>query len=70
MRIESNRTRGTFQQLRLVLLHGLTCKLYSLYDRIEDIKAKLEVCWAILLVYYVSCIINGGVLAGGRQTTA
>jgi hypothetical protein len=63
MRMESNRTRGTLQQLRLALLRGLICKLYSLYYRIEDIKAKLEVCWAILLVYHVSCIINDGVSA-------
>jgi hypothetical protein len=53
MRMKSNRGRGIFQQLRLALRCGLTYKLYTLRCQIEDIKAKLEVRWAILLVYRV-----------------
>jgi hypothetical protein len=67
MRIESNHARGTFQQLRVALLRGLTCKLYSLYGRIESIKSELEVHRVILLV---SCIADDSVSAGGRQATA
>ena len=44
MRTESNQARGTFQQLRVALLGGLTCKLLSLYYQIESIKSELEVC--------------------------
>ena len=43
MRLESNRARGTFNQLRIALLHGLTCKLFSLYYQIEVIRSELEV---------------------------
>ena len=42
--MESNHARGTFQQLRLTLMGGLTCKLLSLYYQIESIKSELEVC--------------------------
>ena len=43
MRVESNRAHGTFNQLRVALLHGLTYKLFSLYYKIEAIKSELEV---------------------------
>ena len=43
MRLESNHAQGTFNQLRVALLHGLTYKLYSLYYQIEAIKSELEV---------------------------
>jgi len=49
MRLESNHAQGTFNQLRVALLHGLTFKLYSLYHRIEAIKSELEVCFALTL---------------------
>jgi len=47
MRTESNHARGTFHQLRIALLGGLTCKLLSLYYQIESIKSELEVCTAV-----------------------
>jgi len=43
MRMESNHAPGTFQQLRLAVQRGLTCKLFALYYRIEDVKSRLEV---------------------------
>ena len=43
MRLESDHAQGTFNQLRVALLHGLTFKLYSLYYRIEAIRSELEV---------------------------
>ena len=43
MRLESNHAQGTFNQLRVALLHGLTYRLYSLYYQIEAIKSGLEV---------------------------
>jgi hypothetical protein len=43
MRVESNYAPRTFQQLRLVLLRGLTYRLYLLHHRVEAIKSKLEV---------------------------
>jgi hypothetical protein len=43
MRLESNHARGTFNQLRVALLHSLTYRLYSLYCQIEGIKSGLEV---------------------------
>ncbi len=51
MRVESNNARWPFQQLRLAIQRGLTCRLYVLYCRIEGIKLKLEVCQTTLLVY-------------------
>ena len=48
MRMESNHARGTFQQLRIALLGGLTCKLLSLYYQVESIKSELEVCTPVL----------------------
>jgi len=42
--MESNHARGFFQQSRLAVQRGLTCKLFALYYRIETLKAKLEVC--------------------------
>ena len=51
MRMESNRARGIFRQLRLAILRGLAYKLYSLYTQIEDIKSELEVRCAILPVF-------------------
>ena len=43
MRLESNHARGTYNQLRVAFLHGLTYRLYSLYYQIEAIKSELEV---------------------------
>ena len=43
LRLESNHAQGTFNQLRVALLHGLTYKLFSLYNQIEGIKSKIEV---------------------------
>ena len=43
LRVESNRAPGTFNQLRLAVLHGLTYKLLSLFYQIEAIKSDLEV---------------------------
>src|SRR6266851_4150632 len=51
MRMETNRARGTFQQLRLATQRRLTWRLYSLYYRIETLKSRLEVCWTSLLEY-------------------
>ena len=44
MRTDSNHARGTFRQLRIALLGGLTWKLLSLYCQVESIKSELEVC--------------------------
>ena len=49
MRTESNHARGAFQQLRIALVGGLTCKLLSLYNQIETIKFDLEVCTPVSL---------------------
>jgi len=46
--MESNHAKGTFQQLRIAVQGGLTCRLYALYYRIETIKSRLEVCFATL----------------------
>ena len=57
MRTESNLARGTFPQLRIALLHGLTWKLFSLYYEIETIKSGLEVSYVItLLLFHVIMI--------------
>ena len=58
MRIESNRARGIFQQLHVVILRGLTCRLYSLYYRIEATKLRLEVCWDILLSLHMAQLMK------------
>jgi hypothetical protein len=50
MRVESNEARETFQQLRLVLLRGLICRLCSLYYRIEAAKSELEARHSIVLI--------------------
>ena len=49
MRTESNHARGTFRQLRITIMGGLTCKLLSLYYQIESIKSELEVCTPVSL---------------------
>ena len=49
MRTDSNHARGTFQQLRIALLGGLTCKLLSLYYQVKSIKSDLEVCTPVSL---------------------
>ena len=41
---------GTFNQLRVALLHGLTYKLFSLYYQIKAIKSELEVRCALLFI--------------------
>ncbi|KAH9990556.1 hypothetical protein BJV77DRAFT_603324 [Russula vinacea] len=50
MRMESNHARGPFQQLRLVVQRGLTCRLCALYYRIEGTRSKLEVVFKSLLL--------------------
>ena len=42
--MESNHARSIFQQLRLAVQSGLTCKLFALYFRIEALQSRLEVC--------------------------
>jgi len=69
MRIESNRARGIFRQLHVVILRGLTCRLHSLYHRIEATKLKLEVCRNILLAYHVAQLIKVSQLAVDEQQT-
>jgi hypothetical protein len=54
MRIENNHAQGIFKQLRIALLHGLTCKLRTLYHRIDAIKSKLEVRRLALLGYRIA----------------
>jgi hypothetical protein len=49
MRVESNLARGPFQQLRLAIQRGLTCRLSVLYYRIEGMKSKLEVFKSLFL---------------------
>jgi len=66
MRVESNSAPGTFNQLRVALLHGLTYKLLSLYYQIEAIKSELEVRCAPLQVHRA---IDDGASAESRQTT-
>ena len=63
MRMESNHSRGTFRQL-LVLHRGLTCRLYSLHYRIEDIKSRLEVRHGCITVP-AHRVIDNGASAGG-----
>ena len=53
MRVESNNAWGTFRQLRLALLRGLTFRLHCLYCRIEVIKSKLVVHYTTLVVQHV-----------------
>jgi hypothetical protein len=67
MRMESNRAPGTFNQLRVALLHGLTYKLFSLCYKIEAIKAELEVRRTPLCSHRAA---DDGALAEGRQTAA
>jgi len=58
MRLESNHAQGTFNQLRVALLHGLTYKLYSLYYQIEAIKSGLEVCFTLALFFMQSMTVS------------
>ena len=67
MRLESNRAPGTFNQLRVALLHGLTFRLFSLYYQIEAIKSELEVMFHTLLVRHA---VDDDISGGDRQTTA
>ena len=53
MRLQSNHARWPFQQLRLAIQRGLTCRLYVLYFRIEGIKSKLEVSQTTLVAYHI-----------------
>src|SRR5712672_1636652 len=66
MRIKSNRAPKRYQQLRLVIWHGLTYRLHTLNSRIKTIKSNLEVCSTPL----VSHTINNGVLACNQSTTS
>jgi hypothetical protein len=62
--MESQRSPGIFQQLRLVYL---AYKLYALASRIDAIKAQLEVRGKTLLTYIAT---DEDILAGcGRTTT-
>ena len=45
IRMESHRAPGILQQLRLAVQYGLTCKLYALSSRVDDVKVKIEVRW-------------------------
>ena len=67
MRVESNSAPGTFNQLRVALLHGLTYKLLSLYNQIQAIKSEVEVRCAPLQVHHAA---DDGTPAESRQTTA
>ena len=49
MRLERNDAQGTFNQLRVALLHSLTYRLYSLYYQIEAIKSELKVRFTLSL---------------------
>ena len=51
-RMESHRSPGLLQQLRLVFRSGLTCRLYVLSSRIEVIKLKVEVRRGTILLMY------------------
>jgi hypothetical protein len=66
MRLQSNHARGPFQQLRLAIQRGLTCRLYVLYYRIESIKSKLEVSQTTLLAHNIYSI-NSSQLAIDKQ---
>jgi len=67
MRMESNSAPGTFNQLRVAVLHGLTYRLLSLHYQIEAIKSELEVRCTLLQVHHA---VDDGVSAESRQTTA
>jgi hypothetical protein len=43
LRMESHRSPGLLQQLRLVFWSGLACRLYVLSSQIETLKLKVEV---------------------------
>jgi hypothetical protein len=43
MRTDSHRSPGFFQQLHLLLLCGLTWRLYDLKSRVDAIRRKIEV---------------------------
>ena len=49
IRMESHRAPGILRQLWLAVWYGLTCKLYTLWSRVEAIKIKIEVCCNALL---------------------
>ena len=66
MRVESNRAQGTFNQLRVSLVHGLTYRLLSLYYQIEAIKWELEVRFGLVHVHRV---VDDGASAESRRTT-
>jgi len=68
MRLESNHAQGTFNQLRVALLQGLTYRLCSLYYQIEAIKSRsgLEVCFTLIL--FIMQSMSDGVSDGNRQT--
>ena len=57
MRAESNSAPGTFDQLRVALVHGLTYKLFCLYYQIEAIKSKLEVRCTLFLFTMQSTMV-------------
>ena len=66
MRLQSNHARWLFQQLRLAIQRGLTCRLYVLYYRIECIKSELEVSQTTLLAHHIYSL-NSSQLAIDKQ---
>jgi len=58
MRLESNHAQGTFNQLRVALLHGLTYRLFSLSFQIEAIKSELEVRSTLFLFIMQSMTVS------------
>lgn len=65
MRVESNLAWWPFQQLRLAIQRGLTCRLYVLYFRINGIKSKLEVQQFLSL--FITHTMNAYQLAVDQQ---
>jgi hypothetical protein len=66
MRLQSNQARRLFQQLRLAIQRGLTCRLFIVYYQMEGIKSKLEVSQTTLLAHHM-CSINSSQLAIDNQ---
>ena len=58
MRMESHDAQGGFNQLRVALEHGLTCKLYSLSCQIEAIKSQLQVRFTLSLFIMQSMTVS------------
>jgi hypothetical protein len=63
--VDSQRSLGIFQQLRLAIQYGMAYKMYDLMSRIDAIKAEIEVRWNALLIYLIT---DEDVLAGCGRT--